>query len=59
MCGLHSRAASNQERPLFKTKICWFFYGDIENEQKKYWEFKPQISSNFPAHDLNFYGIRG
>ena len=33
-----------------------FFYGDIENEQKKDQEFEPQIFSNFPAHDLNFHG---
>ena len=41
-----------------------FFYGKFENEQKKdkinfdlpEQGFKPQIFSNFPAHDLNFHG---
>ena len=36
------------------------FYGEFENEQKKDKKieqgFKPQIFSNFPAHDLNFHG---
>ena len=39
-----------------------FFYGEFENKKKKgqkkdlpEWEFEPQILSNFPAHDLNFY----
>ena len=39
------------------------FYGEFENEKKKEQNnfdlperrFEPQIFSNFPVHDLNFY----
>ena len=40
-----------------------FFYGEFKNEKKKRtkyfdlpeWGFEPQIFSNFPVHDLNFF----